>query len=319
MSKAILKKSLKRLLIAAASLLALIVLFFVIVYTVDVVSSKSEAKKIESYGQLVPVDGKQMNVLIEGNGDDTIVLIPGFGTAAPALDFKPLIEQLSPTNKVVVVEPFGYGLSDETDKERTTENIASEIHEALQQLHINRYTLMGHSIAGIYSLQYVNQYPDEIKAFVGIDTSVPNQVGSDDEIPIESIGTLKKMGIFRLVNKLQGDIYVGLPFDEKTKEQMGYISNKNLNNDTTLNEMKHFNDNFEAAKQQVFPKQLPLLIFVQKNNTEQLDWIALHEEQIKQSDRGKLVLLDGDHYLHHTLSKEIAEGYKQFMQDQNIK
>ena len=42
--------------------------------------------------------------------------------------------ELSPFYKVVVVEPFGYGLSDETEKERTTENIVNEIHEALQSL-----------------------------------------------------------------------------------------------------------------------------------------------------------------------------------------
>lgn len=57
-----------------------------------------------------------MNVLIQGEGKQTIVLIPGFGTGAPALDFKPLIDELSPFYKVVAVEPFGYGLSDETKK-----------------------------------------------------------------------------------------------------------------------------------------------------------------------------------------------------------
>jgi len=314
----VIRKTIKILFITAASLIALIILFFGVIYAINEVGSKSEAKKIEPYGQFISVDGKQMNVLIEGSGEDTIVLIPGFGTASPALDFKPLIDQLSPTHKVVVVEPFGYGLSDETDKDRTTDHIVKEIHEALQQLGVNRYTLMGHSIAGIYGLDYVNQYPDEVKAFVGIDTSVPNQNDSEEEISVESLGALKKLGIVRLMNKIQGDTYAGLPYDEKTKEQIGYLNNKNIYNETTINEMSYFNKNFEAAKQLVFPKQLPVLIFVQANDTEQANWVELHEEQIKQSERSKLVLLDGEHYLHHTLSKEIAEGYKQFMQDQNI-
>jgi 2-hydroxy-6-oxonona-2,4-dienedioate hydrolase len=156
--------------------------------------SKSEQGKIESYGQLVPVDGKQMNVTIQGKGEETIVLLPGFGTAAPALDFKPLIEELSPFYKVLVIEPFGYGLSDETEKERSTANIVSEIHSALQQLQINRFLFMGHSIAGIYGLDYVNKYPGEVSAFVGIDTSVPTQDGTDEEVPVQAFGFLKKIG-----------------------------------------------------------------------------------------------------------------------------
>ncbi|HEY4431350.1 MAG TPA: alpha/beta hydrolase, partial [Paenibacillus sp.] len=136
------------------AIVILIVLFLAVVYTVNVISNKSDQKKIHQYGQLVPVDGKSMNVLIQGQGEQTVVLIPGFGTGAPALDFKPLIDELSPFYKVVAVEPFGYGLSDETDKERTTANIISEVHEAVQNLNIDQYILMGHSIGGIYGLEY---------------------------------------------------------------------------------------------------------------------------------------------------------------------
>lgn len=114
------------------------------------------------------------------------MLIPGFGTGAPALDFKPLIDELSPFYKVVAVEPFGYGLSDETDKERTTANIISEVHEAVQNLNIDQYILMGHSIGGIYGLEYAKKYPNEVSAFVGVDSSVPEQGGMDVKFPIKN-------------------------------------------------------------------------------------------------------------------------------------
>lgn len=77
-----------------------------------------------------------MNVLIQGDGKETIVLLPGYGTASPVLDFKPLVDELSPYYRVVVIEPFGYGLSDDTDKVRTSQNIVDEIHECLQKLNI---------------------------------------------------------------------------------------------------------------------------------------------------------------------------------------
>ncbi|WP_019910900.1 alpha/beta fold hydrolase [Paenibacillus sp. HW567] len=292
-----------------------IVLFFATVFIVNVISNKSEQGKIHSYGQLVPVDGKNMNVLIQGKGEETVVLLPGYGTGAPALDFKPLVEELSPFYRVVVIEPFGYGLSDGTDKERSLKNIVSEIHEALQQLNIHRYTLMGHSIAGIYGLDYVNTYPNEVSAFAGIDSSVPTQGGVDEELPIKSIEFLEQSGLLRLIKKVSGDPYAGLPYDDETKDQMRMISNKNSNNSTIMNEMKNFSANFKAVKNLTFPKNLPIILFVQANDTETKGWIPLHEEQIKNSVHEKVVTLEGNHYLHHTKSKEIVESFREFMKE----
>ncbi|MBN3523646.1 alpha/beta fold hydrolase [Paenibacillus apiarius] len=292
-----------------------IVLFLAIVFIVNIVCNKSEQGKIEPYGQSVTVDGKKMNVLIQGKGEETVVLLPGYGTAAPALDFKLLVDELSPFYKVVVIEPFGYGLSDETEKERSTEHIVSEIHEALQQLNINRFTLMGHSIAGIYGLDYVNKYPNEVSAFVGIDSSVPTQPGMDVKFPLKTFKFLKQSGLLRLVKKVSGDPYASLAFDDKTKEQMSMISNRNGNNATTLNEMKHISSNFKGAQHLTFPKNLPLIFFIQANNTSVKGWIPLHEEQVKDSVHGKVMKLEGEHYLHHTKSKEIAENFRKFMEE----
>lgn len=49
-----------------------ILLFIAIVYTVNIISSHSEPKRMEPYGQHVMVDGKQMNVFIQGQGEETI-------------------------------------------------------------------------------------------------------------------------------------------------------------------------------------------------------------------------------------------------------
>ncbi|MCM3337817.1 alpha/beta hydrolase [Paenibacillus sp. MER TA 81-3] len=292
-----------------------IVLFLGIVYITNVISTNSEQKRIEPYGQHVSVDGKNMNVLIQGDGEEAIVLLPGFGTATPALDFKLLIDELSPFYKVVTVEPFGYGLSDETEKERTTENIVGEVHEALQQLNINRYMLMGHSIAGLYGIDYVNKYPNEVTAFVGIDSSVPTQPGMDAKLPIKKLEFLKKSGLLRMMIKLSADPYAGLAFDEKTVEQMKLISYKSMNNDTILNEMGHISSNFKGAHDLTFPKDLPLLLFVQANNEGIKEWIPLHEGQVKDSVHGKIITMVGSHYLHHTQFKEIAENVRAYMKE----
>lgn len=303
----------------AGGILAVLVVAFGITYVVNAISSGIEKKKIEPYGQLVNVDGKQMNAMIQGSGEQTIVLLPGQGTPSPVLDFKPLIDELSPSYTVVTIEPFGYGLSDKTDKERTTENIISEIHEAVQQLGLKRYILMGHSITGLYAVSYVKDYPDEVQAFVGIDSSVPNQPGMDVKLPLGAMKFAKDSGVMRLLTKLGGDSYKSLDYDEHTKEQIRLITNVHGSNSTLMNELSHLGSNFKNAEKLTYPQDLPVLLFAQSNNEHNKQWIPLHEEQAKQSSQGKLIPMVGSHYLHHTKYKEIAAEFKEYMSKIQLK
>ncbi|MWV42562.1 alpha/beta fold hydrolase [Paenibacillus sp. HJL G12] len=307
------KKVLHILLKVIVAVLIVILLFIATVYTVNKISSHSEQKRMEQYGQHVSVDGKQMNVFIQGQGDETIVILPGYGTAAPALDFKPLISELIPDYKVVVIEPFGYGLSDLTQKERSTANIVSEIHEALQSLHVDRYFLMGHSISGLYSLAYVNQYPNEVKAFIGLDSSVPSLSEQKiDSSVTEPIKWFRTLGFARIQLKLSADPYDGLPYDEQTKEQLNILLRKNMYNTTQLNEAVSMYSNFKAAEQLTFPSDLPVLFFVQANHPVTDRWIPEHEKQIEKSVHGEMVLLDAGHYLYRSHPKEISKKIKDF-------
>ncbi|WNS45199.1 alpha/beta hydrolase [Paenibacillus sp. MMS20-IR301] len=295
-------------------ILGVLVLFMGVLFIVNVISKGVEKKKIEPYGQYVAVDGKQMNVFIQGSGGQTIVLLPGQGTPSPVLDFKLLIDELSPDYRVVAIEPFGYGLSDPTEKARTTENIVSEIHEAVQQLGIGRYILMGHSITGLYGVSYVNSYPDEVLAFVGIDSSVPNQPGMDVKLPLKSMQFLQQSGLMRLLQKVSGDPYASLDYDEHTKEQMTLISNQVAGNATMMDELKHLGSNFKNGEQLTYPNDLPVLLFVQSNNEHNEQWVPLHEAQVKLSSQGLMIPMEGSHYLHHTKYKEIAKAFKEYMQ-----
>jgi len=295
-------------------IVAAIVIFIVTVFTVNVISNKSEQGKIVPYGEFVTVDGKNMNVAIQGEGEETVVLLPGYGTASPGIDFMPLVEELAPFYKVVVIEPFGYGLSDVSEKERSIENIVDEVHEALQQLQIDRYILMGHSIAGIYGLEYVNRYEDEVSAFVGIDSSFPSQ--PVEEFPSESYELLRKSGFFRLVMKLSPDETTQLEVDDETKEQVRMISLKNVMNPNILSEGEQMEYNFKVAQDLQFPENVPVFFFLAENTTDVEGWKEAHDEQIKDLVYGEVMEFEGGHYLHHTRSKEIVENFRRLYEAQ---
>ena len=76
---------------------------------------------------------------------------------------------------MITVEPFGYGLSDQVDTERSIENIIEELYTCLEEIGVHQYYLMAHSISGLYSLYYANTYLEKIHGFIGIDYSVPKQ------------------------------------------------------------------------------------------------------------------------------------------------
>ena len=129
-------------------------------------------KTVQETMTYVEINNKKMNTLVKGNGNQTIVLLSGWGTEDPINDFTPLINELSSHFRVVALEYFGYGKSDVTEKERTNKEFTEEIRSTLKNLNINPpYVLMPHSMSGLYSLYYANTYPAEVAAIVGIDAS----------------------------------------------------------------------------------------------------------------------------------------------------
>ncbi|PTA83853.1 alpha/beta hydrolase [Bacillus sp. Nf3] len=307
------KKVLRIMLISICTLITVMVVFLATVYFVNLISNEREKGKIEDYGQKVLMDGKQMNVLIQGDGKETIVLLPGYGTASPVLDFMPLVNELSPYYRVVVIEPFGYGLSDDTDKVRTSQNIVDEIHECLQKLDIHKYTLMGHSIFGIYGLEYVNQYEKEVKAFVGIDNSVPKQEDSD-ELPVSSLQLLHQSGFYRLIVKMNPDQLVMPNVDDQTKDQIKMLTFRNFLDKSQASEAENFRNNFNNAQRLHFPKNLPVVFYLANETEEETpSWKPMHEDLLKNVEHGKVVTFKGGHYLHHTKSKEIAADFREFL------
>lgn len=312
------KKFAKRALITVTAIGAVVALGLATTTVVNAVATGVEQDQIKSYGQTVTVEGGEMNVLITGQGPENIVLLPGFGTASPVLDFEPLVADLAKDHRVIVVEPFGYGLSDGTDRERTTQNIVTEVHEALQSLDIDTYVLMGHSIAGIYGIEFANRYPDEVTAFVGIDTSVPGQPNMDTVFPTNLMAAVKNLGLLRLLTAITGPGYDLPAYDDQARDQIALISNRNSLTPTYLDEMDHIRTNFADALGTGFPEDLPLLLFVEADNANNPDWLALHERQAAAVSDGTVIPVDGEHYLHHTRSSEIADDFRMWQRERSI-
>lgn len=267
-----------------------------------------------SYGERVDVGNGFLNVYRTGASGPTVVMLGGYGSAAPAVEFAPLIRELEGF-RIVVVEGFGYGHSDTVAPPRTVENISSELHTALSKAGVDEpYVLMGHSIAGLYTLHYANRYPDEVAAVVGIDASVPGQMnglagaaGPFDRL-VAATGLLRvATTVMPALAEPEGDAYT-----PAEREQIRLMTNWNYGNPAVADEANQGARNFAMVEDLTYPRDVPVLSFIKKEGN-QPRWRELHEIQLENLRHGELVELDGGHYLHSTHSPEIAEEVSGFL------
>jgi len=283
-----------------------------------------EKKKYLPTGQLVKVQGKDIHVYTKGKGKNTILLLSGLGTAAPVLDFEPLIDELSKNNRVVVVEPFGYGWSDITNKDRTLENIISEVRSALRKSNIKGpYILMPHSVSGIYSMYYANKYPDEVKAIIGIDPLFPKAMGYFRE-PAPTVPTymtlLAPTGVVRLTLLANPEGYLPVAEEEtytnENLKMMKAISSWKIANKNVIGEAKEINQSASKTIKMSFPSKMPVMIFTRKIDKERQDGktnITFYENQLSNVKSKKIVVFQAHHYLHWTRYKEMSKYVNDFI------
>lgn len=297
------------------AILASMLILFSIFFINNQSKLKQEANLIHSYGERVKVSNGDMNITISGSGDKTIVLLPGFMTAAPTLDFKVLTDKLEKDYRIVVVEPLGYGMSDDTDVERTVDNMTSELHQALNKLNIHKFSLLAHSISGVYSLDYIQKYPNEVESFIGIDSSLPSQ-GDAENNGEKAVRFFSKSGLIRPIIAFKPEMMNLPPLSEELQEQFRYIFFRSIGSNAMTSEGGLMPKNFDATIELKYPKELPVLYLLSSESTSPDEtWLNLHKDIIKDKENAELKILKGGHYLHHTQSDAIAKDIKEFLAD----
>jgi pimeloyl-ACP methyl ester carboxylesterase len=273
-----------------------------------------ERSNTASYGKRVDVTGGALNVYRHGESGPTIVMLGGYGTAAPALDYAPLIRELD-GYRIVVVEGLGYGYSDLTAPPRTVENIAAELHQALEQVGVDEpYTLLGHSIAGIYALYYANRYRGEVAAVIGIDASLPGQINGLVGQGSVLNRLVSATGLLRVASAVAPSLVEpdGDGFTSEEREHIRLMTNWNWANPAVLDEANRGAENFAAVEDMTYPADLPVLSFIKKEGS-QARWKELHQGQLADRARGELIELDGGHYLHWTQAEALADHIRDFL------
>lgn len=274
----------------------------------------------------VEVQGKKISYAKQGNGDTTIILLPGLGTVAPILDFEPLADRLAENNTVITIEPFGYGYSDLSNEPRTISNEVSELHEAITKIGVSTpYILMPHSISGLTSIAYVDQYPKEVQGIIGIDCTLPDMPSYfEEELPdreSDFSGHLCDLGLMRLISiispsALTSDNTLGIYSSENLKMQR-MIAARRASNVTIIHENNAIEENILATKNLSFSSELPILFFtLEVSNASSLENPksnrSFFESYITNPSIQSVTVYDAPHYMHQTRANEMADAVEVF-------
>ena len=274
-------------------------------------------------GKMVTVNNHKMHIYTEGKGTDTLVFLSGSGTCSPVYDFKTLFSKMSDEYQIAVVEKAGYGFSEISNMPRDIDTILFETKAALKEANINPpYILFPHSMSAIEAFYWVQSYPDEVMAIIGIDPALPIHYEIWD---IDY--SLKRMKLYsKLINKrlkiLRPIIANSLPplkygiLEEPDKKACKAISNHRILTNDMINETSMVKENAKKIDAEAL-KTVPMLFFI--SNGEEVgmkedEWEKSISDYTKELNV-KIVPLNAGHYLHDILPDEIVYESKIFIKD----
>ena len=317
-----------------------ILLLLIVIFIWHQISNLLTKRSVEIPGDRIKIyDNEYIHAVKMGTGDYTIVFLPGMGTASPYYDYYILANEISKNNQVIIIEPLGYGFSDNTDNKRSLDNYEYELSTVLKYYNIeDNIILLGHSYSGISNLNYANKH-NEVKGLVCLDCTTAYQVEPHvkDGKFTESVPKTTKLytlvsplGITRfaystfLRSTINNELLEDVPKEyQKTYKYLLYTKTMNK---TIVNEINDIYYNQLEILYDKYNSNLHVLTILSDETVKEMqeykkdgdfnqDWEEMHQLLISNDDIQKIYILIGNHYIHHGNTNEISEKINNMIND----
>ncbi|MGS0684282.1 alpha/beta fold hydrolase [Nakamurella sp. GG22] len=184
------------------------------IHTVTQSVDQASAESIP--GQLIDVGGHRLYLSCTGSGEPTVILEPGLGGTSAAWGW--IEPSVATHTRVCVYDRAGRGRSDSSPTAQDGDQIATDLHTLLERANITGPLVMvGHSLGGLYVLDYADRYPEQVAGMVLLDatpptafTALPDYPGIYDMLTTATglFPGLARLSVAQLVNALSD---AGLP------------------------------------------------------------------------------------------------------------
>ena len=303
-------------------LISLIILSLLGVFIYHRINLSKEASLFSNppVGELVEVDGHKMNVYTYGEGEDTLVFLAGAFTTSPILDFKDFTDQIKDDYKIVIIEKYGYGFSDITDDDRTTDIMVDQDRKALTAAGIEGpYILCPHSFSGLEAIYWAQNYPEEVKAIIGLDMAVADSYKIDDyseENVTKAVKGLKIYDVARNIGIVRLFANSSSYPDYLSNTETSYIktiASRGYMNKTIQSEVSHINDDVTLVDKNPVPDVPTLLLISDGSGTTGERWIDSELDYASNLSNVKTVQLNCGHAVYHEKPDEVKNEMESFI------
>jgi pimeloyl-ACP methyl ester carboxylesterase len=123
-------------------------------------------------GHLIDVGDHRLYVSCTGSGEPTVILEPGLGGTSAAWAW--IDPTVATHTRVCVYDRASRGRSDPSPDPQDGDQIATDLHTLLDRAGITGpLVIVGHSLGGLYVLDYAARYPQQVAGMVLLDTTPP--------------------------------------------------------------------------------------------------------------------------------------------------
>ena len=258
----------------------------------------NNSEQLLPIGEMVEIDNHKIHVYRTGDENKPkLVFMSGSSTVAPVYDFKILYEKLKSDFRIIVVEKFGYGYSDIYDTPCDIDSLVNTQRTALNVLgEKGPYILLPHSMGGIEAIRWIQMYPDEVSALIGLDMTSPvsyaEWTDSDVNSRARTMRFLKKLKLYGL-----STIPHNATLTENDKRQIKLLRKRNAFNDCYFREAEHIKQNASFVGEHGTVK-CPALLFCSDGKQTFRNWIQ-NQQTFAKEINAKLICYDCGHYLHY--------------------
>ena len=141
--------------------------------------------------QVLVHDDVRIATRVDGSHDDTIVLIHGYPFAKEIWSAQ--IPELAKTHRTVALDLRGMGESSVVDGPYLMETLAGDVAALMDQLQVERATIVGHSLGGYVALAFARMYLERVARLAlvcsRIDADPPQRIAERNRIADEMEAT----------------------------------------------------------------------------------------------------------------------------------
>src|SRR6478752_1425181 len=133
-------------------------------------------------GQLIDVGDHRLYLSCTGSGEPTVILEPGLGGTSAAWGW--IAPTVAAHTRVCVYDRAGRGRSEPSPDPQDGDQIATDLHTLLERADVTGpLVIVGHSLGGLYVLDYAARYPQQVAGMVLLDATPPTAFSSLPQYP----------------------------------------------------------------------------------------------------------------------------------------